>query len=272
MNRRFAVILLSALSICACIPASPNGASGNRVARAETSARQSLRLELPAITKGQTVIEHDGYTSSFNSVTMIPNWVAYELTSEELNGTVKRPSNSPFQPDPSYKGRQPQRSDYSNSSNWDKGHMAPCADMKWSEDAMFESFYLTNVCPQNRSLNAGDWESLEDKARSIARQKRSLFIVCGPIIGENRYGTLGEAKVVIPDAFFKALLYKDSDGFHSIAFVMPNEGTHHSLGYYAMTVNDVEKLTGLDLFSALNDKIEEETESQLRLSDWQIRN
>lgn len=228
-------------------------------------------IEMPAVHAQDSIIRHTGYTSNFNTQRMIPNWVAYELTSAELNGQVRRPSNSPFQPDPDFMGPQPDRSDYSYSG-WDKGHMAPAADMKWSDMSMYESFYFINVCPQDHDFNAGDWEKLEEKARSIARQNGTLWVTVGPIITESQYGTLGENHVVIPDAFFKAFLMRNAKGeWKSIAFVMPNESTHHALGNYALTVNDLEETTGIDLFTNLEDDIEEQVESQLNLKDWGIQ-
>ena len=224
-------------------------------------------LELPVITDSSTIVKHVGYTASFNSKYMIPNWVAYELTSDELKGTVRRPSNSPFQTDPDYRGRQPERRDYSNSG-WDKGHLAPDADMKWSEQAMIESFYFTNVCPQDHNFNAGDWEQLEELARRLARRKGSLYIICGPIVTNNTNGKLGQHKVTIPDSFFKAFLYKDTDGYHSIAYLIPNKQTGQPLSNYSLTVNDLEAMIGLDLFTHLDPAIQETVESQLILSDW----
>lgn len=262
MNKLLSYLLLSAILTVSCIPARPNG----NVGKQQRPSGASL-LELPAVRQGEVITTHSGYISSFNSTLMIPNWVAYELTAEELQGTVKRPSNSPFQPDPDYRGRQPDRSDYSRSG-WDKGHLAPCADMKWSEQAMFESFFFTNVCPQNHDFNEKDWQKLEDKARSIARKKGSLFIVCGPIVTENEFGRLGKNQVVIPDYFFKAFLYKDEAGFHSIAYVMPNQYTGKPVNEFAMTVNELEKILGMDLFTRLNDKIEEDVENQMNLADW----
>ena len=234
-----------------------------------TSRAQQLPagLELPAITDNSTIVKHAGYTASFNSDLMIPNWVAYILTDDELSGTVRRPSNSPFQPDPDYKGRQPERRDYSNTG-WDKGHLAPCADMKWSEQAMIESFYFTNVCPQDHDFNGGDWEQLEDLARRIARKKGALCIVCGPIVSDNACGKLGQNKVTIPDSFFKAFLYQDSDGYHSIAYLIPNKQTGQPLSKYALSVNNLEALLGLDLFTHLDSSVQEAVESQTVLSDW----
>ena len=262
MNNRISYLLLCIALTASCIPSRPNGNTGKQ--QRPTGASM---LEIPAARKGEVITVHSGYAASFNSELMIPNWVAYELTKEETYGTVSRPSNSPFQPDPNYHGKQPERRDYSRSG-WDKGHLAPCADMKWSEQAMFESFYFTNICPQNHDFNEKDWQKLEDKARTIARKKGSIYIVCGPIVTTNEYGRLGSNQIAIPDYFFKAFLYKDDAGFHSIAYVMPNQYTGRPVNEFAMTVNELEAILGIDLFTRLNDKIEEKVESQMDLADW----
>ena len=109
---------------------------------------------------------------------------------------------------------------------------------------------------------------MEDKARAVARKKGSVYIVCGPIVTTNEYGRLGRNQVAIPDYFFKALLYKDDTGFHSIAYVMPNQYTGRPVNEYAMTVNELEMVLGIDLFTRLNDRIEEGVEDQMNLDDW----
>ena len=108
------------------------------------------------------IIEHIGYKVSYNQTWCIPNWVAYELTKIEVEGQF--PRRGSFCPDPYVKGYSAETSDYSNSG-YDRGHMAPAADMKWSEKVMLESFYLTNICPQNKNLNSGLWLALEERAR-----------------------------------------------------------------------------------------------------------
>lgn len=264
MNKTLYVLCVIFLTV-GCIPSRPRTAV---VSQNKSNNGVNIQYELPAIINKSTIVVHTGYTSSFNSTLLIPDWVAYELTATELNGQVSRPSNSPFQPDPDFKGIQPERTDYSRSG-WDKGHLAPCADMKWSEQAMFESFYFTNVCPQNHDFNEKDWQKLENKARNIARKKGSLYIICGPLVTTNEYGKLGSKGVVIPDYYFKALMYKDNTGFHSIAYLMPNKYTGRPVDEFAMSVNDLEKIIGLDLFTQLDDNIEENVESQLSLTDWQ---
>ena len=124
----------------------------------------SQNLEIPITQKECTeqIISHLGFTVSYNQDWLIPNWVAYELTNTEVNGTY--PRRGSFCPDPKVKGRTAVTYDYTNSG-YDRGHMAPAADLKWSEQSMLESFYLSNICPQNRNLNSGIWLGLEEAVR-----------------------------------------------------------------------------------------------------------
>lgn len=225
-------------------------------------ANESL-LELPAKNQHDIILSYIGFTVSYDSERLIPKWVAYELTSEEVDGTVSRSGS--FGMDLNYKGRQAMREDYSYSG-WDKGHMAPAADMKWSQEAMWESFYLTNVCPQNHELNGGDWLALEKKARELAKRYGNVYVICGPIIGVNKNGTIGANKVTVPDKFFKAFLVEIDGVFHAIAFIMENEGFHRKLSSYALTVNQLEDISGIDFFVNLPDMIEESVEAEADLN------
>lgn len=222
-------------------------------------------LELPKITTQDNLIIYTGFTVSYNTSTLIPNWVAYELTATEVEGQY--PRKGQFGQDFSFRGRQAMREDYSNSG-WDKGHMCPAADLKWSEKTMYESFYLTNICPQNHELNSTDWLTLEKLAREWARKFDRVYIICGPIIGENVYGKIGPQGVVVPDAFFKAFLTVKDNVFNTIAFVMPNGPEHHKVQDYAMSVNDLEQLIGIDLFTSVDDRYEEIVESDLYFRYW----
>lgn len=229
-----------------------------------------IGLEIPFMAGDDNVIEHMGYTVSYNSEYRIPNWVAYELQDTELYGDLDRAEK--FSPDPLQKGRQAYDSDYVGSG-YDRGHMAPAGDMKWSSQAMEESFYLTNVCPQNHNLNAGVWNDLEKQVRKEARYYGKLWVVCGPIIGSNKHGRIGENKVMVPDSFFKALLALDKDGkYVSVGFVFPNEAGDNGMASYAMSVNELEKLIDMDLFYNLDSKVQEQVEESFDLwKDWRIR-
>ena len=228
-------------------------------------------MEIPALTTGGRIVQHGAYVSSYNTETLIPDWVAYELTAEETGGTETR-EGMEFRMDPSLKGvRQAMREDYSGSG-WTKGHLMPAADAAFSNSTMSETFYFTNVCPQDETLNAGDWQYLEKRVRQWANRYGSVWVVTGPIVGENRYGSIGDRDVVVPDAFYKALLIRKKNGSYSaIAFVMDNDDDRYYLKDCCMTVNDLEALTGFDFYPALDDLIEEKVESTLRLSDWGIK-
>jgi endonuclease G len=148
--------------------------------------------------------------------------------------------------------------------------MAPAADMKWSPQAMKESFYLSNICPQNKNLNAGIWKDLEEQVRDLATQKGKIYVVCGPLVS-NLPETIGANRVAVPDAFFKALLQNDNNHWSAIAFLFANESGRKPLSTYARSVTELQTLTGIDFFPALPDSIEEQTESQVDFTQWSIR-
>ncbi len=226
--------------------------------------------ELAMVTDNRScqIIEHIGYTVCYNTQWHIPNWVAYELTSQETMGQVPRKGNDFFQPDPQASDVT-SYSDYS-ASGYDRGHMAPAGDMKWSKQSMMESFYLSNICPQNHSLNDGIWKQLEEKSRSWAQQYGSIYIVCGPLVSEN-YTTIGENKIVVPDSFFKVILKKNGKGYDAIGFVFKNEAGQSNLASHAVTVDSVEDLSNINFFYSLPDKTENEVEAQYSLQSWGFR-
>ena len=223
------------------------------------------KLEIPFINQGDIILAYSGFTVRYNPDRLVPDWVAYEITAEEAYGEVPRASG--FSMDPNYPDRQAMREDYSYSG-WDKGHMAPAADMKWSQQAMWESFYLTNVCPQNHDLNSKDWHILENYVRDWAVRYGSLFVVCGPIFEVCRHGTIGSNNVAVPDAFFKALLRCENGEYKCIAFVFENESHRQPVTKAVLTVNQVEALCGFDLFCNLPDEIEESVEGKASWDDW----
>ena len=218
------------------------------------------RLEYPDYDNGEDVIAYEGFTVSYNHATLVPDWVAYELTAEELEVKYSSKSSN-FSRDPNLKGRQASREDYSHSG-WDKGHMAPKADLRWSERSYWESHYFTNICPQSHQLNGGDWNALENAVRRWAKKYGRVWVVCGPVFDSCRYGTIGDAGVQVPDAFFKAVLIPYNDGYTGAAFIMPNEGKHHSLSHYTCTIDHLEEVVGRNFFPALDDEIEADVEAQ----------
>ncbi len=209
--------------------------------------------------KEYPIISYSAYEVMYNPEYKIPRWVKYELLASETDGVWSR-KGLKFTPDPSISFPQAEDYDY-RGSGWSRGHMAPAADFKWSSTAMIETFFFTNCCPQNIELNSGQWSTLEKKVRDWANRYGSLTVYTGPIVLDNAYGTIGYNKVVVPDAFFKAILA----GEQSIAFVMYNHNNNENMQKCAMSVDDLEALTGIDFFAEQVDDFENQVEATFNL-------
>lgn len=237
----------------------------------QTSTHSSAQVSgkswgIPARIKGrkEVFIYHKGYVISYNPNWKTPNWSAWELTYDELNGSVKRTNR--FIPDPNITIEQANTDDYKNSG-YSRGHMAPAADFKWDEEAMKESFYLTNICPQNQELNSGDWSELENQCRFWAKKDKSLWIVCGPIMDKNPQ-RIGVHQVAVPKGFFKVILSYSTKDPKMLGFIYPNENLDIPMKNYIKTVDEVEKETGIDFFTVLPDNIENKLESENSTDRW----
>lgn len=229
---------------------------------------KATELERPLLLspKQEQIVHHTGYIVSYNESLRLPNWVAYELTRQETQGNAKRSNR--FIPDPMIKGTIATNSDYLHSG-YDKGHMAPAADMKWSSIAMKESFYFSNICPQHPELNRKKWKDLEDKIRDWAIEDSAIIIICGPIVDKTPK-VIGKNKVVIPQQFFKAILSPFTQPPKAIGFLFTNEQSVSPLSNYAVSVDSIEILTGMDFFSPLPDHIEDSIEAHLNINQWNL--
>ena len=220
---------------------------------------QQMEIPVMSAKKQGQVIHRTGYTLAYDAKTRTPQWVAWELTKKETQGTVERSND--FQPDPDVKGAKVVTKDYSHSG-YDRGHMAPAADMKWSKKAMKESFYMSNICPQDHNLNTSDWSELENKSRQWARRFGKVYIVCGPIYNGKRNEYIGDHRVKVPDAFFKVVLINEKKKQCAMGFYFENEAGERKLQEYLVPVDRLEQLTGMDFFSALPDNLEDRLEAE----------
>lgn len=231
---------------------------------------QRSLYEIPAVSSDEILTIHSGYTTSYNHKYHIPNWVAYELHPSELNGINER--SDKFLPDPFIKPATCNSSDYTKSG-YDRGHLAPAGDMTWSETAMKESFYMSNICPQSPPLNRGIWKDLESSIRNFVKNHRHpLFIVTGPVIAKNnvqfqnwQYGTIGKThRIIVPNYFFKAIL--DTVGVDkSVAYIIPNSPPHVTFQSYKsmygghsnfrITVDSLEQVLDRNLFPRISTKL-----------------
>lgn len=241
--------------------------------RAVDEARASLLEATPADSllqvrtnpaQPEQLLSYDGFEVSFNPRAHIPNWVAWELTAEETEGTSKRQGQ--FRPDPRAEGC-PETYDY-KYSGYDRGHMCPAGDMKWSAEAMDQTFFLTNICPQAQQLNTGVWKRLEEKSRSRARSDSAIYIICGPVLTDTLREYIGDTRVAVPKRFFKVILSPYSDPPRAIGFIMNNGRVEGGMQAAATSVDEVERITGHDFFSALPVSLEQRLEQQNDFHIW----
>jgi len=223
---------------------------------AMTDSLQQLVLD------GCQRVDYKGFTAYFDASARLPRCVVYELTLAETLGNEPRAKG--FERDPSVDGC-PDPKDYAGSG-LDRGHLAPAADMKWDAQAMRESFLMTNICPQDKSLNEGGWNRLEEKVREWTRRDSALIIAAGPVIEPDLPRTPGG--VAIPRQFFKVILSPHSQPMRAIAFVYRNATSNGRLREYAVSVDSVERLTGIDFFSALPDEVEQRVECSCNLASF----
>ncbi len=222
------------------------------------------RLEIPKIKPEESIISHTGYSFLFNDAYKQAEWVAYELTKAETNNVYTRTDK--FVPDPDVKTGTATESDYSGSG-FDRGHLAPAADMGWSATAIAESFYYSNMSPQNPGFNRGIWKKLEEQVRTWTIENDSLYIVTGPVLTKG-LRTIGEHKVAVPDYYYKVILDYTEPGINGIGFILRNASSGLPLKDFAVTIDSVEKFTGFDFFPLLPDNQEQMIEKTLCDTCW----
>ncbi len=228
-------------------------------------------IELPAPLKGtpEQILQRDGYTVSYNTTTRLPNWVAWHLTADRLTGNANR-KGVDFEEDTDVPSPRATDSDYTRSG-YDRGHMCPAGDNKWSKTAMRQSFLFTNICPQAPSLNRGDWNEMELACRKWAKNYGGLYIVCGPILYKGKHKTIGRNKITVPEAFFKVVLCLTGTP-KAIGFIYKNADGNRPKGDYANSVDEVERITGIDFFASLPDDVERKVEAQCEIDAWDLAN
>ncbi|MDD2799207.1 MAG: DNA/RNA non-specific endonuclease [Bacteroidales bacterium] len=230
-------------------------------------AQQSVQiehLELPTIHPQDQIVKHLGYTLSYNEQHEQANWVAYQLTADETNNIYKR--SNKFKPDPDVKTGSAENTDYVRSG-YDRGHLAPAADMGWSEQAMQESFFYSNMSPQVAAFNRGIWKQLEEKVRDWAVAYRSIYVVTGPVL-QNGLPYIGVNHVSVPRLYFKVILDYTTDEAKGIGFLIPNEGSKEPISHFAVSIDSVELVTHLDFFPALPDDVEAKVEKEHCFDCW----
>jgi len=207
------------------------------------------------------IVKHTYYTLAYSEDNEQAYWVYYELTPELINGTQSRTND--FRADPSVSTGSASLEDYEEPV-YDRGHLCPAGDMKLNLTSMSETFFLSNMSPQAASFNRGIWSTLEDQVREWALKYSKLYVVTGPIFKDN-IGVIGENKVTVPGYYYKVLF----DGNNKmIGLILPNASSSKSLDQFVVTIDEIEKQTGIDFFSGLDDQLENQLEGNIVTSNW----
>jgi endonuclease G len=224
---------------------------------------------LPAATPEGRLIRHRYFALSYREDHEQAEWVAYELSREQLlKDWVERTDN--FRPDPKVPSASASPRDYTHTG-YHRGHLIPAADMAFSEEAVSETFLMSNVSPQIRNFNTGIWRELEQNIRNWAKDFRHLYIITGPALKLGIREKIGDNEVSVPDMFYKVILDYTEPEIKGIGFLLPNEVSVNPLSDYALSIDEVEARTGLDFFpKLLPDEEEERIESQFDMKKWPL--
>lgn len=171
-----------------------------------------------------------------------------------------------FIPDPAVSTGTATVGDYLKSG-YDRGHLAPAADMGWSQQAMAESFYFSNMSPQVPGFNRGIWKNLEEQVRTWAKAYDSIYVVTGPVLKDGLV-QIGSNGVSIPKYYYKVILDNTGGDAKAIGFLMPNEASKEPLEKFAVSVDQVEQETGIDFFNKLPDSRENAFEKEVCIPCW----
>lgn len=221
-------------------------------------------LEWPLVNENDQIVQHKAYTLCYDEKHEQAKWVAYVLTAAETISRYERTND--FNTDPFVKTGSASNDDY-KGSGYDRGHLAPAGDMGFSSISMIESFYYSNMSPQNPSFNRGIWKKLEEQVRSWAVLYDSVLVVTGPVLTAS-LPKIGVNGVSIPSFYYKVILDYKNNQSKAIAFILPNVKGSKPLSSYVLSIDELEKLTKLDFFPEMQDELEARLEKNSLVDSW----
>jgi len=218
---------------------------------------------LPTSTTNQ-IVHHDGYSLSYSESHEQAEWVAYELKKSHLS---KIDHDRPyFEVDKAVKTGAAHWRNY-KKSGYDRGHLCPAADRRYTKIAFGETFLTSNIAPQNHQFNSGIWSTLEQKVRYWANKYDGVFVITGGVL-KGSMESIGEENVSVPNQFYKVLIDNNSGKTKMIAFLIPHENSDKPLYKFVVSVDYIEELTGIDFFPQLDDTIENKLEASSSYKGW----
>ena len=233
---------------------------------------------LPTLKKNETLIEHEAMFLVYSEEHEQAKWVLHKISTNIIDGKVSRTND--YRKDTLIKTESSEERDFflksENSSGgynykgfgYDRGHLAPSADFRWSQKSLSESYFYSNISPQKASFNRGKWAGLENMIRGyILENKKDLYVYTGPILKpELKKIKQSINGVSIPEYFFKIVVNYENK--KAIAYIIPQEPSHYPIEYFATSIDEVEKITGIDFLASIDDEIEANLENQKDIKHW----
>lgn len=228
------------------------------------NAQEKIKPEQPKPLPRYPVIEHEGHSLCFSDPHEQSAWVSYHLTKKKLGGDaeIKRPK---FKPDPKTLSMETKRRDYKKEI-YLPGMLAPVSHFKYSEEALKNMYYMSNVSPMKTGFYNKVWKRVENHLTLWTKEYGGLYIAMGPLLNEPPYGTIKETPTIIPKNFFVAILSEDKS--KAVGFLLANEYKVNPLYNFAMPIDKLEKETELDFFFNLKDETEDKVESKYIKENW----
>lgn len=222
-------------------------------------------VHLPVYVDDETLIRHPHFTLRYNESHEQAEWVAYKLTKEQIYGDNQR--NDEFLPDELVRTGTASTEDY-RGSGYDRGHLAPVADFRFSKEAMLQTCVMSNISPQVHDFNDGIWRLLEEQTREWVKKEKELYIITGPILSKNLKKIGKDTKVSVPDEYFKVILDLNEPEIKAICFLMRNKPSTKSLEKFIVPIDKIERITGINFFPKLPDDLENKLESSVDTKGW----
>lgn len=279
----------------------PSGGGGNKT---EINSNKNVvkdgvpaevtRLEFPRLREGSNVVQvyttSDSYSGGVNYAIewdidkKSQRWSCYQMMAGYNKGVGRYNGNPPYLDYTNFDEEHPSYyygTDYISPSIYDHGHICPSADRLYSTEANKQTFFLTNMQPQYKEFNSGIWKKHEEKIRDAWTPKNTsdVLYVCkgGTIDDVNNTIPNINVRLIVPKYFFVALLLKNSSGYRAIGFWFEHTSVDNSnnglydFKNYAVSIDELEQLTGIDFFCNLPDDIEQSVESSYASNAWGLK-
>lgn len=218
--------------------------------------------------KAGEVYQKPNFSLSYVEEYELPEWVSYELTVDMMNAP-KLKRDQDFNPDPAITTGSGHYHDY-KSSGYRRGHLVPSGDMAWNKASMDATFLLSNVAPMQENFNDGIWLELENNVRDWSRKHRKIEVIAGPVFTDP-LDAIGDNEILVPRYFYKAAFTMDGGKPQVIGFLIEQDlDTYESLDNYIVSIDSIEKITGLDLFANLYGSWDEEIKLEKQVSKGSV--